>query len=85
MPMPTPAPRQANRRLQADPSVEKELCLPLPEMTFGNNSLALTFEGGVHIAFDAISALREVAVGDGWEERVGGGVLVSMAESWSKR
>lgn len=54
-------------------------------MTFGNNSLALAFDGGVHIAFDAISALREVAVGDGWEERVGGGVLVSMAESWSKR
>lgn len=70
---------------QADHSAEKELCLPLPEMTFGNNSLALHFDGGVSIVFDTLSALREVAVGDGWEERVGGGVLVSMAETWSKR
>jgi type 2A phosphatase activator TIP41 len=54
-------------------------------MTFGNNGLHLAFDGGVSISFDGISALREVAVGDGWEDRVGGGVLVSMAESWSKR
>ncbi|KLT44176.1 TIP41-domain-containing protein [Cutaneotrichosporon oleaginosum] len=66
-------------------AVEKELSLPLPEMTFGNNGLHLAFDGGVTITFDGISALREVAVGDGWEERVGGGVLVAMADSWSKR
>ncbi|GMK54677.1 hypothetical protein CspeluHIS016_0112630 [Cutaneotrichosporon spelunceum] len=66
-------------------ALEKELSLPLPEMTFGNNGLELAFEDGVTIAFDGVSALREVAVGDGWEERVGGGVLVSMAKSWSQR
>ncbi|BEI87889.1 uncharacterized protein CcaverHIS019_0106070 [Cutaneotrichosporon cavernicola] len=65
-------------------AVEKELCLPLPEMTFGNNGLDLMHQG-VRIKFDGISALRQVAVGEGWEERVGGGVLVSMADSWSQR
>jgi len=63
---------------------EKELGLPLPEMTFGNNSLKLEHSSGTGLAFSAMEALRAVAVGEGWEERVGGGVLVSMAETWSK-
>jgi type 2A phosphatase activator TIP41 len=67
---------------------EKELGLPLPEMTFGNNSLVLEYgpegEGCTGIAFDTMHALAGVATGEGWEERVGGGVLVSMAETWSK-
>ena len=32
----------------------------------------------------ALDALAEVAVGEGWEQRVGGGVKVSMAEAWGK-
>ncbi len=83
-------------------AAERELCLPLPEMTFGHNSLTLEYNqssgsrfahedaptsdsGPVRIAFEAMEALRLVATGEGWEERVGGGVLVSMAETWSKR
>jgi type 2A phosphatase activator TIP41 len=55
-------------------------------MTFGNNSLVLKFEGDeeVIMRFNGLEALAEVGVGEGWEERVGGGVLVSMAESWGK-
>lgn len=87
--------------------------LPLPEMTFGNNSLVLTYDpsgsggtssaptkvdpgsaapvdgstdvdGPVTLAFNALEALAGVATGEGWEERVGGGVKVSMAEQWGK-
>lgn len=87
-------------------AAEKTLSLPLPEMTFGNNSLVLTYDpnatgprraaparaasgsGAVaepsSLAFDTLTALRQVATGEGWEDRVGGGVLVSMAEKWSK-
>lgn len=36
------------------------------------------------ISWNAIDALAECGVGEGWEERVGGGVQVSMAEQWSK-
>ena len=36
------------------------------------------------LSFDAIGALAGVATGEGWEERVGGGVKVSMAETWGK-
>jgi len=66
---------------------EKRLNLPLPEMTFGNNSLLCTYNDGsneVTMRFNGIEALSEVGVGEGWEDRVGGGVLVSMAESWGK-
>lgn len=66
---------------------EKRLNLPLPEMTFGNNSLLLTYQGGdeeTTFRFNGLEALAEVGVGEGWEERVGGGVLVSMAETWGK-
>ncbi|RSH78237.1 uncharacterized protein EHS24_002701 [Apiotrichum porosum] len=99
-------------------AAEKALSLPLPEMTFGNNSLVLTFEPSgfgsrasipvtsagpdssastsapdssvaadsqIRLAFDTLTALGQVATGEGWEDRVGGGVLVSMAEKWSKR
>ncbi|KAK8847552.1 hypothetical protein IAR55_005411 [Kwoniella newhampshirensis] len=92
-------------------AAEKMLNLPLPEMTFGNNSLSLTYdpsssssssgsistlrtdsnsssncgeEDKVEIHFRTLDALAGVAVGEGWEERVGGGVLVSMAEKWGK-
>ena len=89
---------------------EKSLNLPLPEMTFGNNSLVLTYnptpssssgtlnastlgtqdstgdsgETRVGIKFDTLEALAGVATGEGWEERVGGGVKVAMAEQWGK-
>jgi type 2A phosphatase activator TIP41 len=53
-------------------------------MTFGNNRLVLTHASGAEMVFDTMDALRMVAAGEGWEERVGGGVLVSMAETWSK-
>jgi len=78
-------------------------------MTFGNNSLILTYdptpsnstaastgipdgeasrvegrEEIVGIKFDTLEALAEVATGEGWEERVGGGVKVAMAEQWGK-
>ena len=71
-------------------SAEKSLNLPLPEMTFGNNSLHLTYrpasssENLVELRFATLDALAGVAVGEGWEERVGGGVKVSMAETWGK-
>lgn len=38
----------------------------------------------VELDFSALGSLAQVAVGEGWEERVGGGVQVSMAESWGK-
>ncbi len=79
---------------------EKSLNLPLPEMTFGNNSLSLshassssasspsslpnTDHAPISICFSTLDSLAEVAVGEGWEERVGGGVKVSMAEAWGK-
>ena len=92
-------------------SAEKRLSLPLPEMTFGNNSLILEYDpnaasstaGPSHSAssvqfyssssavkqkevvkFDAMEALEGVATGEGWDDRVGGGVKVSMADQWSK-
>ncbi|WVW78259.1 hypothetical protein I302_100212 [Kwoniella bestiolae CBS 10118] len=85
---------------------EKSLNLPLPEMTFGNNSLRLSYspssssstttttstslnapsgQDQVQLKFDSIEALGGVATGEGWEERVGGGVKVSMAEKWSSK
>jgi type 2A phosphatase activator TIP41 len=79
-------PRAYTRQLELICRAEKRLNLPLPEMTFGNNSLVLKFEGDeeVIMRFNGLEALAEVGVGEGWEERVGGGVLVSMAESWGK-
>lgn len=86
-------------------SAEKSLNLPLPEMTFGNNSLSLVYnpttpspldstttsrpttvslEEHFNLSFKTLDALAGVATGEGWEERVGGGVLVSMAEKWGK-
>jgi type 2A phosphatase activator TIP41 len=73
-------------------SAEKRLNLPLPEMTFGNNSLVLTYspgpgttgEGEVEMRFNGLDALAEVGVGEGWEDRTGGAVLVAMAEFWGK-
>ena len=99
-------------------SAEKKLNLPLPEMTFGNNALTLTYtpattnpplntstnspthhsganqseidgteraSQAVTISFNAIEALGAVPVGEGWEEEVGGGVRVSMADKWGKQ
>lgn len=71
-------------RRQADARLEKELRLPLPEMTFGHNSLVLQHPL-VTLSFDTLGALRAVPVGEGWEERCGGGVLVSMADAWKNR
>ncbi|WVQ98219.1 hypothetical protein IAU59_005342 [Kwoniella sp. CBS 9459] len=101
--------------------VEKRLNLPLPEMTFGNNHLRLTYsispspspsaasssystsrttsqaqaadassstaDGSdtMELRFDTLEALAGVATGEGWEERVGGGVKVSMADKWKHR
>lgn len=70
--------------LIANPSLEKELRLPLPEMTFGHNSLVIQHPL-VTLSFDTLGALRAVPVGEGWEERCGGGVLVSMADAWKNR
>jgi type 2A phosphatase activator TIP41 len=58
-------------------------------MTFGNNSLDLEYTPkGVpqplSLKFTSLAALAGVASGEGWEERVGGGVQVAMAESWSQ-
>ncbi|WWC68108.1 uncharacterized protein I206_102029 [Kwoniella pini CBS 10737] len=79
-------------------SVERLLNLPLPEMTFGNNSIKLTYTPSsssshlsstttdkVEIKFDSLEALADVATGEGWEERIGGGVKVSMADKWSTK
>lgn len=68
----------------ANPRLEKELRLPLPEMTFGHNSLVIQHPL-VTLSFDTLGALRAVPVGEGWEERCGGGVLVSMADAWKNR
>lgn len=69
-------------------------------MTFGNNMLSLQYtpdpassssdpsssnaSAAWTMDFNGIDALAQVAVGEGWEERVGGGVLVSMAEEWGR-
>ncbi|WVR04756.1 hypothetical protein IAU60_001767 [Kwoniella sp. DSM 27419] len=84
-------------------AAEKSLSLPLPEMTFGNNHLRLTYDPSgtassssqasandgqmekLVLQFDTLEALAGVATGEGWEERVGGGVKVSMAEKWDKK
>lgn len=77
-------PLQLQIRRQVDARLEKELRLPLPEMTFGHNSLVLQHPL-VTLSFDTLGALRAVPVGEGWEERCGGGVLVSMADAWKNR
>lgn len=82
-------------------SVGEHIDIPLPEMTFGNNVLSLQYaQEPAHnspgpsssngstswtMDFNGIDALAQVAVGDGWEDRVGGGVLVSMAEEWGRK
>jgi type 2A phosphatase activator TIP41 len=74
-------------RQQLISRAEKRLNLPLPEMTFGNNSLSLSYsstEGDVEMKFNGLDALAEVGVGEGWEDRTGGAVLVAMAEFWGK-
>jgi hypothetical protein len=58
-------------------------------MPFGNNSLVLTYSPGqkgeeVEMRFNGLDALAVVGVGEGWEDRTGGAVLVSMAETWGK-
>jgi len=69
-------------------------------MTFGNNSLSLfhipstsacspassssSSVEPLEMRFATLDALAGVAVGEGWEDRVGGGVKVSMAEAWGK-
>lgn len=71
-------------------AVTEQINIPLPEMTFGNNLLDLSYaptdasHRPVSISFSATDALAGVAIGEGWEERVGGGVQVSMAEHWSQ-
>lgn len=62
-------------------------------MTFGNNYLSLVYQPAgsassgdkvVRMSFNGLDALGEVGTGEGWEERTGGAVLVSMAETWGK-
>lgn len=67
-------------------------------MTFGNNYLSLTYQprgsssragegdgdGAVKMIFNGLNALSEVGTGEGWEDRTGGAVFVSMAETWGK-
>lgn len=36
------------------------------------------------MTFNGLEALAEVGTGEGWEDRTGGAVLVSMAETWGK-
>lgn len=67
----------------------EHLDIPLPEMTFGNNALDLTYapeqsSAPLSLGFSALAALAAVPTGEGWEERNGGGVQVSMAEHWSQ-
>ena len=114
---------------KSDDSFEKELNLPLPEMTFGNNSLVLEYDtessgsssnsttsslpsaataqpsasatsalssgaesasgqapprAKLRLEWNTMESLAGVATGEGWEERVGGGVKVSMADTWGK-
>lgn len=57
--------------------------LPLPEMTFGNNTLVLKEENsGWEYAFDAVGALRGVRLGE--FEDGDGGVKVGYAKEWLK-
>jgi hypothetical protein len=58
-------------------------------MTFGNNSLDLVYAPDqastpLELRFTSLAALSNVATGEGWEDRVGGGVQVAMAEHWSQ-
>ena len=43
------------------------------------------FGESISITFNAIDALGAVSTGEGWEEAVGGGVRVSMADKWGKQ
>lgn len=38
----------------------------------------------VNLSFKILDVLVGVVIGEGWEDRVGGGVLVSMVEKWGK-
>ncbi|KZT62784.1 type 2A phosphatase activator TIP41 [Calocera cornea HHB12733] len=64
-------------------TLQAEVELTLPEMTFGNNAVILEHEAsGLFYAFDARGALREVCnkeLGPG-----DGGVKVGYAEDWAK-
>jgi len=58
-------------------------------MTFGNNSLDLVYAPDqtstpLELRFTSLTALSHVATGEGWEDRIGGGVQVAMAEQWSQ-
>ena len=44
-----------------------------------------TEDGSIVISFNALDALEVVPTGEGWEEAVGGGVRVSMADKWGKQ
>lgn len=68
-------------------SAAAELDIPLPEMTFGNNSLTLQYtpspsSPGISLRFDALLALSLIPKGTGWESATGGAVQVAMAQSW---
>ncbi|GHJ83980.1 hypothetical protein NliqN6_0382 [Naganishia liquefaciens] len=68
-------------------SASAELDIPLPEMTFGNNSLTLQYtpspsSPGISLRFDALLALSLIPKGAGWESATGGAVQVAMAQSW---
>lgn len=64
---------------------------PLPSTPAGSTSSSTASRSdGRHEAaalslrFDTIDALAGVATGEGWEDTVGGGVKVAMADTWGK-
>jgi type 2A phosphatase activator TIP41 len=69
--------------LTYDPSPSSTNASSLP-VTDGGGSEARRQEEIVQIKFETLEALAGVATGEGWEERVGGGVKVAMAEQWGK-
>jgi type 2A phosphatase activator TIP41 len=58
-------------------NVEQVLTIPFPEMLFGNNRLELMTPDNQLVYFDAVEALKLVALSDS--------VKVSIAEKWTER
>ncbi|KAF8514874.1 type 2A phosphatase activator TIP41 [Hysterangium stoloniferum] len=64
-------------------TLQATLGIPLPEMTFGNNSLELTHNpSGFKYRFDAENALKHVKRGE--LEAGDGGIKVGYADAWLK-